>query len=50
MENLIYYASILALIVIGVFLIKRIVSCLFRSIIGILLIAVAAYIYFHFIA
>lgn len=50
MENIIYYASILALIVIGIFVAKRVVSCLFRSIIGILFVAAAAYIYFNFIA
>ena len=39
----------LVAIIIGVILIKRVVSCLFRTIVTIVLIAIFAYIYYYYL-
>lgn len=50
MENLTYYALCVIAFIIGVWLIKRFVGCLIRSIITIIILAALAYIYFNFYA
>lgn len=43
MNNFEYYIGVLAAIVIGVFIIKKITGCLFRLIVIVVLIAIFAY-------
>ncbi len=49
MENLTYYLALLALIIIGFFIVKRIASCMIRSIVTIVLFVVAAAIYWLYL-
>lgn len=49
MENLGYYLALVAAVVIGVILIKRFVSCLFRTIITLALVAIFAFIYYYYL-
>lgn len=49
MENIVYYGMCVVAVIIGFWLIKRVVSCLFRSFILLALIAIIAYIYFGYI-
>lgn len=46
MENVVFYGLCLLMIVIGFWLVKRVVSCLLRSVIAIIIIALIAYAYF----
>ncbi|NPD80435.1 hypothetical protein HPS57_00360 [Prevotella sp. PINT] len=48
MENLTYYALCIVAFIIGVWLLKRCVGCLIRTIITIIILAGLAYIYFNF--
>lgn len=48
MEDIVFYGFCLLMIVIGFYLIKRVVSCLFRSAIALIVIAILAYVYFAF--
>ena len=48
-ENFSYYVAILALIIIGVIAAKKIVSCLIKSIVILILAAATAYIYFEYL-
>ena len=45
--NFTYYLAILALIIIGVLVVKRIASCLVKTIITLILIAVGVAIYYY---
>ncbi|MCH5311744.1 MAG: hypothetical protein J1E57_07310 [Prevotella sp.] len=49
MGTLGYYIALLVAIIIGVILIKRVVSCLFRTIVTLVLIAIFAYIYYYYL-
>ena len=49
MGTLGYYIALLVAIIIGVILIKRVVSCLFRTIVTLVLIAIFAYIYYFYL-
>lgn len=49
MDSLIYYLALVAAIVIGVILIKRFVSCLFRTIVTLVLLAIFGYIYYFYL-
>ena len=49
MGTLGYYIALLVAIIIGVILIKRVVSCFFRTIVTIVLIAIFAYIYYYYL-
>jgi len=49
MENLTYYLALLALIIIGFFIIKRVASCMIRSIVSIVLLVLAAAIYWLYL-
>ncbi|WP_199897201.1 hypothetical protein [Prevotella dentasini] len=40
MENLEYYIALLAVIIVGVVLLKKITSCLFRIVVGIIILAI----------
>ncbi len=46
MSNVGYYIFVLAVMIIGVALIKKIASCLVKTIVFIVLLAVLAYVYF----
>jgi hypothetical protein len=48
-SNISYYIALLALIIIGVFAAKKIASCLIRSIVCLVLLAVMAYIYWTYL-
>jgi hypothetical protein len=47
--NVIYYGLILLAIIIGVLVVKKIASCLIRSIVLIVLIALLAFIYYAYV-
>lgn len=49
MDNLSYYIAMLALIIIGFILVKKVASCLIKSIITIILAVVAAAIYWLYL-
>lgn len=49
METIGYYIALLVAIIIGVILIKRFVSCLFRTIVTLVLVAIFAYIYYYYL-
>ena len=46
MDNLGYYVFCLLAIVVGIYAVKRVVSCAIRAAIGIIICAIVAYIYF----
>lgn len=46
MENIGYFITILAAIILGVIIIKKVASCLIRSIVVLVLLAILGYIYF----
>lgn len=46
MENIVFYGLCLVMAIIGFWLVKRFVSCLLRSVIAIIIIALVAYAYF----
>ena len=50
MENIVFYAFCGLMIIIGFWLVKKVVSCLLRSAIVLIIIAAIAYAYFNFIA
>ena len=49
MENLVYYAAMLAAIIIAFLIIKRVVSCMIRTVVTLVLIAILAYIYYMYL-
>lgn len=49
MENIGYYIAMLAAIIIAFLIIKRAVTCLVRSIVTLVLMAVLAYIYYMYL-
>ncbi len=49
MENLTYYLAILALIIIGFLVVKKVASCLVKSIVTIVLVAAAVAIYWLYL-
>lgn len=49
MENIIYYIAMLAAVIIAFLIIKRVVSCMVRSIVTLVLVAVLAYIYYTYL-
>ena len=49
MENIGYYAAMLAAIIIAFLIIKRVVSCMVRTAVTLVLIAVLAYIYYFYL-
>lgn len=49
MENLTYYLAILALIIIGFLVVKKVASCMIRSVVTIVLIVLAAAIYWLYL-
>ena len=48
MENLGVYAAMLAAIIIAFLIIKRVMSCMVRTVVTLVLIAVLAYIYYMY--
>ena len=49
MGNLTYYLALLALIIIGVLVAKRIASCLVKTVITLILIAIGVAIYWYYL-
>ena len=49
MGNIGYYAAMLAVIIIAFLIIKRVVSCMVRTVVTLVLIAVLAYIYYMYL-
>lgn len=49
MENIGVYATMLAAIIIAFLIIKRVVSCMVRTVVTLVLIAVLAYIYYMYL-
>ena len=49
MENIGYYAVMLAAIIIAFLIIKRVVSCMIRTVVTLVLIAVLVYIYYFYL-
>ena len=49
MENLTYYIALLALILIGFIVVKKVASCMIKSIVTIVLILVAAALYWLYL-
>lgn len=47
-ENFMIYAGALLAIVIGFIIIKKVASCLIRSVVGIVVLALVAYVYFMY--
>lgn len=47
MENIGYFITILVAIILGVIIIKKVASCLIRSIVVLVLLAILGYIYFR---
>ena len=48
-DNITYYIAILALIIIGVIAAKKIASCLIKSVMIVVLLAIAAFIYYQYL-
>lgn len=46
MDNIGYYIFVLAVIIVGVALIKKIASCMVKTIVFLVLLAILAYVYF----
>lgn len=49
MENIGYYAAMLAAIIIAFLIIKRAVTCMVKTVVTLILVAVLAYIYFMYL-
>ncbi len=49
MEELIFYAFCVVIILVGVWLVKRVVSCAFRLAVLVAVIAIIAYIYVNYL-
>lgn len=47
-SNLTYYLALLALIIIGVLVAKRVASCLVKTIVTLILVAIGAVIYYYY--
>jgi len=48
-SNITYYLALLALIIIGFFVVKKVASCLIKSVVTLVLVAVAAAIYWLYL-
>ena len=49
MENIGYYIFILVAIIVAFLIIKKVTTCLVKSIVGIVLLAVIAYVYYMYL-
>jgi hypothetical protein len=49
MENIGYYLFLLAAVIVAFLIIKKVTTCLVKSIVGIVLLAVIAYVYFMYL-
>ena len=49
MDNIGYYVAMLAAIIIAFLIIKRVVSCMIRTVVTLVLIAILAYIYYMYL-
>ena len=47
--NFTYYLALLALIIIGVFVVKKIASCLVKTIVTLVLLAIGVAIYYYYL-
>ncbi|MDO4959111.1 MAG: sulfate transporter [Prevotellaceae bacterium] len=50
MDNFGYYIACLIVLIIGVFIVKKVVSCMVRAVVGVIAAAIIAYVYFMYIA
>ena len=49
LENFVYYVACILFVILGIYLLKKFVGCLIRTVITLFLICVLAYIYFVYI-
>ena len=49
MSNFGYYIACLIVIIIGVFIVKKVVSCMIRAVVGLVVMAVLAYVYIMYL-
>lgn len=49
MTNFGYYIACLIVIIIGIFIVKKVVSCMIRTIVGLIVVAILAYVYFMYL-
>ena len=49
MTNFGYYIACLIVIIIGIFIVKKVVSCMIRAIVGLIVVAILAYVYFMYL-
>ncbi len=49
MSNFGYYIACLIVIIIGIFIVKKVVSCMIRAIVGLIVVAILAYVYFMYL-
>lgn len=50
MEDLIFYGFCVLMVIVGFWLVKKVVGCLLRSAIALIIIAIVAYVYFNYYA
>lgn len=49
MGNFGYYIACLIVIIIGVFIVKKVMSCMIRAVVGIIVAAIIGYVYFMYL-
>ena len=49
MSNFGYYIACLIVIILGIFIVKKVVSCMIRAIVGLIVVAILAYVYFMYL-
>lgn len=49
MDNFGYYIACLIVLIIGIFIVKKVMSCMVRAVVGIVVAAVLAYVYFMYL-
>ncbi|MCQ2255673.1 MAG: hypothetical protein MJZ29_09255 [Bacteroidaceae bacterium] len=47
-EDIVYYLYMLALIIVGFFIVKKVASCLIRIVVTVAILAICAYIYYTY--
>ena len=49
MTNFGYYIACLIVLIIGVFIVKKVVSCMIRAVVGLVVVAILVYVYFMYL-
>ena len=49
MSNFGYYIACLIVLIIGVFIVKKVVSCMIRAVVGLVVVAILVYVYFMYL-